>query len=271
MLITHLTDFHCLPEGKKLGGRLDANSQARTDVMTATSEEFSPDLLVVTGDLTHSGDHAAMRVARDILDLSPIPYVVIYGGHDDATIFKEIFPEQVGSRYNSNGVLNDIECNGHRIVSIDTLKNSELPSFNEDCCTALDQVLTEKPKIPTTILLHHPPFQCRIAVKAYFEDHNAQWADGLKAVVSRHPQVKLLPCGHVHRTLQRCWGGTLIASAAATCVQVDPDFTAFWETVSHTERNISLIVEPASISFYSYDNDAFTSFVLPAKRDYPRV
>ncbi|WP_440980754.1 metallophosphoesterase [Shinella sumterensis] len=271
MLVAHLTDFHCMPEGTKLGGKLDTNALAAEAVRAVTSSEFSPDVLVVTGDLTHGADLPAMRAARHAIEQSEIPAFVIPGGHDEYEVFAKVFPEHVTMASAETAVLRDEVVGTHRFVCINTLGAGELPGWNEAKSQELDRVLAESPTIPTVVILHHPPFQCRIAVSTYSRDPEVKWARSLHDVISRHPQVKLMPCGHVHRVFQRIWAGALVSSGASTAVQVDPNFKEFWKSASADQRNFSLVLEPTDFLLYHWEEPEFTSFVLPLKRDFPRV
>ena len=271
MLIAHLTDFHCVPEGEKLAGVLDVNALAEEAVRTVTvGDEYAPNLLVYSGDLTHKADLSSTRAARAVLEQSAIPYLAIPGGHDDFDTFCKVFPDQISSGYSGGVVLNTVEMKGHRVVVINTLGTGELPAWSDIASAELDAVLADSPDLPTTVLLHHPPFQCRIAVKAYYKDPETKWAKGLHDVISRHTQVKLMPCGHVHRVFQRIWAGTLVCSGASTAVQVDPDFSDFWTTASHDNRNVKLVLEPSYFGLYHWDEDQFIAYSMPLKRDYPR-
>ncbi|GGX66705.1 3',5'-cyclic adenosine monophosphate phosphodiesterase CpdA [Tateyamaria omphalii] len=271
MLIAHLTDFHCMPDGALLGGKLDSRALAADAVRTVTGPEFSPDALVVTGDLTHDGSLSAMRAARAATDLSDIPVFVVPGGHDDYETFAKVFPEHVMMGNDTRPVLRAETVGTHRFVCINTLGEGELPNWTEAMSEELDTVLSEEPDMPTVVVLHHPPFQCQIPVSAYCQDPTVTWARPLHATIARHPQVKLIPCGHVHRVFQRIWAGALVSSGSSTVVQVDPNFSDFWTSAAEDRRNFSLILEPPNFLLYHWDGSEFTVFNLPLKRDFPRV
>src|SRR5581483_10653524 len=80
LLIGHITDFHALEPGERLGGKLDTNRLAEQAVEAMNARLSSSDVVVVTGDLTHDGKAGAMREARTILDKLSVPYLVLPGG-----------------------------------------------------------------------------------------------------------------------------------------------------------------------------------------------
>ncbi|MFZ2106424.1 MAG: metallophosphoesterase [Roseiarcus sp.] len=51
------------------------------------------DLVVVTGDLAHTGEPAAYRAPREALDAFPLPTRLLIGNHDNRENFRMRFPE----------------------------------------------------------------------------------------------------------------------------------------------------------------------------------
>jgi hypothetical protein len=72
----------------------------------------------------------------------------------------------------------------------------------------LDATLGLSPERPALLFLHHPPFQTGIG---HMDRQNLLNASELAAIVSKHPRVKLLAAGHVHRAAL-----TTFANVAAT-------------------------------------------------------
>jgi 3',5'-cyclic AMP phosphodiesterase CpdA len=71
-------------------------------------------------------------------------------------------------------------------------------------------VLAQQPERPTVIAMHHPPFTTGIG---HMDDMGLVNPQVLEAVVKKHPQVERILCGHLHRSIQRRFAGTL----ATTC------------------------------------------------------
>ena len=70
------------------------------------------------------------------------------------------------------------------------------------------------------IFMHHPPFKTAIE---YMDGIGLEGADAMAEVVRRHPQVERVVCGHLHRSIQSRWAGTVAMTAPATAHQVDLD------------------------------------------------
>jgi 3',5'-cyclic AMP phosphodiesterase CpdA len=87
----------------------------------------------------------------------------------------------------------------------------------------LDARLAEAPGRPTVVFMHHPPFATGIAG---MDRYGLAEADALAAVVARHPHVERVLCGHLHRSIQARWAGTIASTAPATAHQVALDLRA---------------------------------------------
>ena len=67
------------------------------------------------------------------------------------------------------------------------------------------------PDRPTLVALHHPPFRTGID---HMDAMRLEDGPALAEVIGRHPQVARVLCGHVHRTVQCRFAGTLRADRA---------------------------------------------------------
>jgi 3',5'-cyclic AMP phosphodiesterase CpdA len=108
-----------------------------------------------------------------------------------------------------------------RILALDTLVEGQ--SRGEVGPVQLDWLaakLAAAPGRPTLVLLHHPPLPTGI-------DHMDRIACGdgpaLGRLIAGHPQVERVLCGHVHRSIQWRWNGTLVSAAPSIAHQVRLD------------------------------------------------
>jgi Icc protein len=64
---------------------------------------------------------------------------------------------------------------------------------------------------------------------------NARYFEGaaLRAVVERFDNVEIVLCGHVHRTMVRCWAGTVICACPSTATEIDLRLAASAQPSSH--------------------------------------
>lgn len=111
-----------------------------------------------------------------------------------------------------------IEEHPLRIVAMDTVVPGQGGGRLCDRRLAwLDATLAARPQAPTVVLLHHPPFRTFIG---HMDQLGLENADGLAAVVRRHPQVERLLCGHLHRPIEARFAGTIACTAPSPAHQV---------------------------------------------------
>jgi 3',5'-cyclic-AMP phosphodiesterase len=272
MLIGHITDFHALEPGERLGGLLDTNRLAEQAVEAMNARLSSSDVVVVvTGDLTHNGKASEMRQARTVLDKLSAPYLVLPGSHDNPANFLDTFGDKPYlASWTSNGGYS-VDDFPVRFVAINTNSaTADSASIAPRTCDWLDGALMAERDRPTVVLMHHPPFQCSIPVATYLKDPDVTWAATLKSVIERHDQVQLVLCGHVHRAIQTVWAGALVSVAPATCVQSEPMFHGAPQS-SEKGRRVELVLEPAACQLHRWDGRAFTTYTLPTDMSYRRV
>ena len=100
------------------------------------------------------------------------------------------------------------------------------------------------------IFLHHPPFETGIW---WMDCIGLTGARELEAVVRRHPQVRLVVAGHVHRPVTTTWGTTIVSIAPSTCHQT--------AVALHTDCPPRMTNEPPMLALHQWTGDAFVSHV----------
>lgn len=200
MLICQLTDLHVRPRGKP------ANRVAETNMLTdrafraVAAFRPTPDIVVITGDLTDAG------LAEEYTQLAILlrkhltqPVFVIPGNHDRRNNFREGLAHLPGVTSDPHYVQYAVEDYPVRLVMLDTV----VPAAGHGHLNAaqlefLDRTLAAVPDKPTIVAMHHPPFICGIAHMDRINLHNA---DEFTAVIARHRQVERIICGHHHRPI----------------------------------------------------------------------
>eukprot|EP00952_Eustigmatos_sp_NYUAD-ZCMA_P004637 20410-Eustigmatos_ZCMA.PRE.1 len=65
--------------------------------------------------------------------------------------------------------------------------------------------------------MHHPPFE---AFLDYMDGIGLrEGRDALAELIAQHPQVCRVLCGHLHRSVQTHWAGTVVQTAPSTAHQ----------------------------------------------------
>lgn len=219
-VIVQLSDTHLLAGGAPAYGRIDTvtplhRTVAHLESLGATVGGI--DAMVITGDLTEHGEPEAFATIADAMRSLPFPIHVLPGNHDRREAMRAAYPAKPAS-----GPLDEVLSVGAlRIVLLDDLVEGEAwGALSPSQIDWLDTTLTKAAPHPTLIFLHHPPFPCGIA---FMDANGLRDPEWLEAVIRRHPQVRLVGCGHIHRTILTEWAGVpcVVAPAPAHAVALD--------------------------------------------------
>lgn len=227
-LIAQLSDIHI---GGPRGGSGERFSLA-IDEINAMSRR--PDLVLLTGDLTHHSTEAEWSELLARLESLAVPWEAIPGNHD-----RDI-GEIAGHRAIDAGPL--------RLVLVDT-SNDE---FDADDGAWLDRELGTRPQQPTVIAVHHPPFETGIW---WMDCVGLQGRERFEEVVRRHPHVIKVLSGHVHRPIQTNWGTCSLWVSPSTSVAVAADLDPH-----HAPAETG---EPPAFSLHAYAGGGIVSHLIP--------
>jgi Icc protein len=221
MLIAHITDTHIKLPGKLAYRRVDTAAMLAQCVDHITCLDPQPDLIVITGDLVDLG--RAEEYASLKLLLAPLqqPIIAIPGNHDEREAMRSAFGEE-GYLPPKDFLQFSIDDQYPlRLIGLDTLVPQE--GRGELCgerLAWLDTTLSQRPAQPTLLLMHHPPFETGIA---HMDAIGLTGSDAFADIVSRHPQIEAILCGHLHRNIQTTVGGRRVLTAPSPAHQVALD------------------------------------------------
>jgi 3',5'-cyclic-AMP phosphodiesterase len=208
ILIAQISDLHIKAPGTLAYGRVDT-AQALVRCVAALNEfEPRPDLVVISGDLADTPTAEEYQHLQRLLLPLELPWIGIPGNHDSRALMRAAFPEQFYAA--QSGPLDQTRSVGDlEIVLLDSSVPGK-PHGELEATTLrwLDATLGRSPQRPALLFLHHPPFQTGIG---HMDRQNLLNAGELAAIVRKHPRVKLLAAGHVHRAVM-----TTFANVAAT-------------------------------------------------------
>jgi 3',5'-cyclic AMP phosphodiesterase CpdA len=176
-----------------------------------------PDLVIATGDLVDEGTEAEYKMLRKLVAPLRAPIYWAMGNHDNREAFRQVFP---GLAYMpaTGFVQYVIEEYPLRLIVLDTLVDGEGDGEMEvERLTWLRDRLTEHPERPTLIFMHHPPFLTGLQG---MDRLHCRGSEALAAMLRNYPNVKRVACGHLHRTIQTLWAGTIGSVAPSVAHQV---------------------------------------------------
>jgi len=214
MLLAQISDLHVMPKGELAYGRVDTASMLRYAIEHLNRLDPQPDVVLITGDLADKGQRTAYAHLREILAELKAPYYVIPGNHDKVAEFRLAFADQPYLPTTGEFILYAIETLPLRLVAIDSVVQGRTRgTLCDERLAWLDRTLAARPDAPTLVMMHHAPW---VTGLKHFDEVGMDRSAELERVIARHPQVERVLCGHVHRSTQIRFGGTIASSCPST-------------------------------------------------------
>lgn len=181
------------------------------------------DAVLASGDLADDASEQSYRLARQALERLGVPVYPLPGNHDDRARLREVYelPGTGEEPINYSAVVGEL-----RLVVVDSIVPGQDPgALAEERLRWLDDELSQDPRRPTIVAMHHAPLATGIR-----EWDEINWEDSrrareeLGAVVARHPQLRAIVAGHLHRTAASTLSGCPVVSVPSAYLQALPDF-----------------------------------------------
>ena len=252
MLIAQITDIHI---GFDPDNPAEYNRKRLDEVLDVLMKGPNrPDLLLATGDITDRGDPASYRRLATAFSRCPFPVWPSVGNHDLRDNFRDHFP---GFDDGNGFIQYSIDLPELRLVTIDTLEEGRHGGAFCDARAAwLDAELAKDAAKPTYIVMHHPPVECGID---WMNTHSDEpWVYRFTAVVRRHPQVRGLICGHLHRSVTVAWEGRTVAICSSTAPQVSLDLRPIDE--DRPDDRPMIVAEDPAYALHHWNGRELVSF-----------
>ncbi|MDR9878422.1 phosphodiesterase [Pseudomonas allii] len=218
-LVAQISDLH-LKAGQRLTyGVVDTLGALRRAVDHLNASHPRPDIVVISGDLVDFGRADEYAVLHPELARLHMPCYLVPGNHDNRGPLLEAFRDHAYLPLSAEGPL-DWVVDDHplRLIGLDsTIPGAHGGQLLDSQLHWLDEQLALRPDAPTLLILHHPPF---ISGIGHMDREPFINAAALEHVVARHPQVERLLCGHLHRPMQRRFGGSLSCVCPGTSHQI---------------------------------------------------
>lgn len=179
------------------------------------------DAVLLSGDLTDDGAEDNYRVARELLERLEVPLHVLPGNHDDRERLRAAF-DLPGA--GDEPIRYSVNVGELRLVAYDSVVPGQDPGrYDPEQLRWLDAELGAEPERPTLLALHHPPLATGIEE---WDGINLEPGQRplLAEVVARHPQLRAIVGGHLHRVAASALAGVPVLAAPSTYLQALPDY-----------------------------------------------
>ncbi|MFC5343377.1 phosphodiesterase (plasmid) [Brevundimonas staleyi] len=259
MLIAQISDFHVVPYGTLAYGRVDTRNMLARAVVALNRLQPQPDLVVLSGDLTQSGDPAEYDVLMAILAKLRAPVAPAAGNHDDRDAFRAAFPSVVATSAPSPFIQYVLGFESLRVIVLDTVTaGSDAPEFCDARAGWFAETLAAS-ATPALVVTHHPLFMTGIP---WMDPESLAWTDPIRRVVEAYPgRVTGFVCGHIHRAIHTQAFGVPASSCPSTAHLVALDFGAASPRLSmeapgfqlHAWNGLGLTTYTASLERFGSD------------------
>ncbi len=183
-------------------------------------EAWQPDLVLATGDLSEDGSAASYAWLAETFGRLSAPVVSTPGNHDDAGLMARHF-----SRCAADGP--EVLDADWRIVLVGSAKPGEIGGrFTPRQLDGLSEALADSGK-PALVALHHQPWPVG---SPWIDRYRLENPEDFEAVLSRHPNVRLVLWGHVHQDVAMERAGltglgcpSSVSNSLPGCARFTPD------------------------------------------------
>ena len=228
--LLQLSDLHIREPGKLAYGRIETAPYLRRAIDIILRLPQQPHAVVITGDLTDFGREAEYEHLRELLIPLHMPVYLMPGNHDDRDQMRRTFTNH--TYLGEDGFVQfSVAVGNLQLIAIDTVNTGASAGLIcKERLAWLTRELVLYANMPVIVAMHHPPFQTLIG---HMDDIGLlEGAQELEALISRHPNVERIICGHLHRAIQVRFGGTMAATvpspAHQVCLDLATDAASMW-------------------------------------------
>jgi 3',5'-cyclic AMP phosphodiesterase CpdA len=220
IIIAQISDLHIKPPGTLAYGKVDTAKALERCIDALNAFVPTPDFVVISGDLADTPNAEEYDYLKRLLAPLKLPFAAIPGNHDSRELMRSAFP---GAPYAfPAGALDQkIEVGELDLLLLDSSVPGKPHGLLEPPTLQwLEQSLSSSTSRPALLFLHHPPF---IAGIWHMDRQNLRNASELAEIVRRHPRVRMIATGHLHRAIVAMFAGVPCTICPAPNHAVDLD------------------------------------------------
>jgi len=195
------------------------NADAELESLIARAKAWSPDRVLVTGDLAEDASEAAYRRLGEFFSRLDAPVCVLPGNHDKDDRCRAHFPEGPWPRPLR------IEAGTWRLVLLKSSIAKRVDGAIElGHLDLISQWMQAEPEHPFLLALHHQPVPVG---GPWIDRYMLQEPEPLLALVESHSQIKAVVWGHVHQAFEARRGAARLLSCPSSVANSLPNVQRF--------------------------------------------
>jgi 3',5'-cyclic AMP phosphodiesterase CpdA len=248
MLIAQMTDIHIGFDPEARPEELN-RQRFRATLERLLKQPNTPDMLVLTGDITDRGDPDSFGKTAKLLAECPFPVHVMVGNHDEREALLQAFP----ATPSDGGFVHwTVEQDGLLVVFLDTTEPGRHGgAFCETRRDWLRATLAANPETPTLIFMHHPPVVS--GIEWMDPSPGESWIANFAAAIDGQGQVRAIHCGHLHRPLLTQFNGVPLGVTPSVAPLVSLDLRPISSAKSDNRPLIT--TEPPGYALHYWDGE----------------
>ena len=208
MRIAQVSDCH-LPASADVLYR-GISAYKNLELILAKVADFSPDLLLATGDLSEDASPSSYSALKRYFDTLGVDVLPVPGNHDE--------PQQVASIFPGSPVEN-LEVSDHgewQIIRLNSCIDARPEGrVTEENLEQLATLLRENPTRPRLLVLHHQPV---LVGSPWIDKYRLQNPLELMSLVAACDGVKAVLWGHVHQAYSAQHGDTSLLAGPSSAI-----------------------------------------------------
>ena len=229
LTIAHLSDIHYGPkENSQVSVMLREKGVFVEQLLPVCLENLKirkPDIILITGDLTHDGDAEDYQYLRDafIQALPDTPVFCTMGNHDIRSTFREGFLNEPASDapYYASYI-----HKGYQFIALDSsYENGLLGIFTDEALDFLEEALKRDDVKGTFLLMHHPIMESARHLRFMMNDR-------FEAIL-KSGRITAMFNGHVHG----CYCSSVFGTPQFTAESLKSDFDILHDRLSYNNRS----------------------------------
>lgn len=240
MLIAQISDIHAAPDNDHL---------QRFGRVLSWLDQVSPDVLVLTGDLTDGFWSEGYKKIAARLNAQRYPSLLLPGNSDDGGLMRHTWGNERWARDAPEEFLHfNHDADGLRLIGLDSTVREKSYGSVSGRLEWLEKHLSAAGDVPMLLFLHHHVFTSGIPT---LDETMCRGLSELEALIKGNAgKIVAISSGHVHRPV----AGTFADIQANICGSVCPANPVWFGS-----NNVPPVQEPPMLMLHRYEEGELSS------------